>query len=315
MTQAKRHLPNQAYFSSRRTHDGEFLLLDDREHNCKQIIFYSLGLHALKTNQDIIAFVAMSNHIHGVYFDPDASRSAFHQHFHSCIARSVNKFRARRGNFWSNQTVSDPALLCRESLIAKIVYTALNPVRAGLVEKAKDWPTTILPDDWGKTIRVERPETYFRDTPAHPDVIEFTPSAPPGFDDWELNEIKMEVNKRIEEGEREIAEERRANGKSVKGMDAVYSESPNRKIGIPKAKSRRPQFFASDASLYKRAAAALRKFRADLRNAVAQFKRDRKAAFPAGTIFMKRRFGVRCCEVEFDDPHIPDYAVVAVLAP
>ena len=47
MTQTKRHLPNQAYFSSRRTHDGEFLLLDDREHKCRQVILYSLGLHAI----------------------------------------------------------------------------------------------------------------------------------------------------------------------------------------------------------------------------------------------------------------------------
>ena len=256
----------------------------------------------------------MANHFHAVLHDEYANRSEFAQHFNSVVARATNKYRNRRGHFWSNQKVSDPSLLDTQAVIDKVVYSALNPVQAGLVEKASDWPVTILPDDWGKTIRVYRPDTYFRDTPEHPEYIEFTPLPPVEFRDRPLHQTIKFFNREIRKAERKIAKQRRREGKTFKGIEAVYDESPNTKIKTSKTKNCRPQFFASSATVYAKAKVALRKFRSDLRDAVRKFKEDPSTIFPAGTIMMRRRFGVRCCEIEFDDPYRPNYYAPKLLA-
>ncbi|MBU1219402.1 hypothetical protein KKF97_06275, partial [Myxococcota bacterium] len=69
----------------------------------------------------------------------------------------------RKENVWSNDKASLPELGDSNDTIMKIVYTVLNPVKAGLVPLPTRWPgVKLLPTDIDKEIVVERPEKFFR---------------------------------------------------------------------------------------------------------------------------------------------------------
>jgi biotin-(acetyl-CoA carboxylase) ligase len=51
------------------------------------------------------------------------------------LARSQNALRGRWENFWSSEQVCVVRLVNREDVIAKLVYTATNPVKDGLVDR------------------------------------------------------------------------------------------------------------------------------------------------------------------------------------
>ncbi len=90
--------------------------------------------------------MAMSNHVHLAVGDTTADRSEFMQDVW---------FRAHRLLLGAG-VYGDTVLLDDDCIDNKLLYIWLNPVRAGLVERAEDWPGfKILPRHWGETIRIE----------------------------------------------------------------------------------------------------------------------------------------------------------------
>jgi biotin-(acetyl-CoA carboxylase) ligase len=70
-----------------------------------------------------------------VIFDRYGRYPEFVEHFHKMLARSQNALRGRWENFWSSEQVCVVRLVGREDVIAKLVYTATNPVKDGLVDR------------------------------------------------------------------------------------------------------------------------------------------------------------------------------------
>jgi hypothetical protein len=78
---------------------------------------------------------ALSNHYHAVIFDRWGRYPAFLEHFHKLFARSQNALRGRWENLWSSEQVCVVKLVSREDVMDKLVYTAINPVKNGLVDR------------------------------------------------------------------------------------------------------------------------------------------------------------------------------------
>lgn len=98
-----------------------------------------LAKHARASGVQIWAWVLMPNHVHLILVpsDPDGLRrclSAVHRRY----AGHVHARLKRTGHFWQGRfgcVAMDEA-----HLGAALRYLALNPVRAGLVKHAADWP-------------------------------------------------------------------------------------------------------------------------------------------------------------------------------
>ncbi len=101
---------------------------------------YCLAEAAQRFEIDVVMTTAESNHYHAVIFDRQACVPVFIEHVHKLLARSQNALRGHWENFWAAEEPCVTRLLDRETVIAKGVYVAANPVKDGLVERVHHWP-------------------------------------------------------------------------------------------------------------------------------------------------------------------------------
>jgi len=88
---------------------------------------------------DLHAFVVMANHVH-LLVQPRISPSRFLQTVKGYTARAANRLLAREGQpFWQAESYDHWVRDERESYRIK-AYIENNPVRAGLVVSAEDYP-------------------------------------------------------------------------------------------------------------------------------------------------------------------------------
>ena len=98
-----------------------------------------LGQHCAAAGVEVWSWVLMPNHVHLILVprDEDGLRRALSV-VHGRYAGHVHARLKRTGHFWQGRfgcVAMDEA-----HLGAALRYVALNPVRAGLVERAIDWP-------------------------------------------------------------------------------------------------------------------------------------------------------------------------------
>ena len=125
------------YFITNRCALGLFLLRPDDE--CRRIIKGCLARAADKHDVDLVCFIFMSNHFHLLARFPELNMAEFMGEFQSQISRRLNGWRGRGGSAFPER-YDDVALLDDKSIRDKVCYVLNNPVRAGLVSQASDWP-------------------------------------------------------------------------------------------------------------------------------------------------------------------------------
>ena len=98
-----------------------------------------LGRHCAAAGVEIWSWVLMPNHVHLVLVpsDEDGLRRALSV-VHGRYAGHVHARLKRTGHFWQGRFGC--VAMDETHLGAALRYVALNPVRAGLVERAADWP-------------------------------------------------------------------------------------------------------------------------------------------------------------------------------
>ena len=138
MSLPRQVLPGQFYMVTRRCTQRMFLLRPDAETN--NAFTYCLIEAAQRCQVEVILPCALSNHYHAVLFDRWGRYPEFLEHFHKIFARSQNALRGRWENFWASEQVCVVKLVGREDVIDKLVYTATNPVKDGLVDRVDHWP-------------------------------------------------------------------------------------------------------------------------------------------------------------------------------
>ena len=192
----RRLLPGQLHAVTRRVKERTLLLRPDSRVN--RIVLYALGVALERHPVDLHALMVESNHVHSNVGDGGSPSALpdFFRDFHALTGRALNAHYGRGENFWRTGSYDNVEVHDRETLEEQLLYTWTNPVKDGLVERPEDWPgVKFLPEDFGRTITVERPEEAFFGG-RRPD--DWEPPYPPARAEWrrERKRVRQEERRR-----------------------------------------------------------------------------------------------------------------------
>ncbi len=298
MTKPRRHIAGQVVHLSRRCFQRKFFLRPDSFIN--RVLFFETARASKRHGQVIHASMAMSNHIHQISTDTTGERSAYMRDAMREISRARNQNLKRRDSMWDGRPFGDTVLLDRDAIERGLLYVWLNPVRAGLVRRAKDWPGfKILPRHWGKTLQIRKPDSYYGRN--SPEYVEITPLPPPGYGDMSLEEVRDHFEELLREAEEELRKKR--GNKKVRGSVRVCRTNP---FSCPKTPSRMgtlsPRFATKDGELLSRAKALYMRFQSAYQRQRLKWLNDKPATFPCGTVQLKRCAPIKCKPPDDDEP-------------
>jgi REP element-mobilizing transposase RayT len=290
MTQPRSIVPGATYLLTRRVLRRHLLLRPDDA--TTGLILYALAVSAQRFDVRVHALCAMSTHLHLVVTDERGVLPSFLQFFHRIVALGTKVIRAWEGPVWDHEPTSVVRLLTREAVVEKIAYTLANPVAAGLVRHAHQWPgAKVLVDDLGTgALRVGRPNVYFDATnPAWPEEVTLKVSLPPAFEAGEIDELRRQVAAEL--AQEEAKAHAALGGAGVLSAERAKTVSPyDRAVSFAPLRALNPTFAVGRQSkdVRRRAMVAVRAFRATYRAALTQWRRGvRDVLFPAGTWWMR----------------------------
>jgi REP element-mobilizing transposase RayT len=287
MTAPRAVVPGRFVFITRRTTQRQFLLRPDKETN--NAFTYMVGEAAQRFGMKVVLPQMMSNHHHTTLYDAKGTEVEFREHFHKMFARSQNALRGRWENLWSSEEPCTIEVLTREDLMDKLVYTATNPVKHGLVEKVHHWPGPNFVGALlsGKKMRATRPRHFFREAGRMPAEVELDLGLPDDFENKE--EFLAELRRRIAETEEAYARARQKTCKRVLGRRAVLRQ-PWRDSPTSREPRRDCRPRVSARSTWVRVAALQRnkEWEAEYREARARWNAGEQVMFPYGTYWLRR---------------------------
>jgi REP element-mobilizing transposase RayT len=294
MTAPRQVLPNTSYLVTRRCSERRFLLRPSEATN--RTLLYLLAVASKRFGIRLHAYCVLSNHFHLVLTDPRGTLPAFSQYLDSLVGRALNASLGRWESFWAPNSYSAVALQTPADVIAKTAYVLANPVAAGLVRRAREWPglwsaPEQIGGDW---VIVERPNGFFRPDGPMPRSAALRLVRPPGFESTE--EFSGQVDEALAALESQAAAAMAEGNRRFLGADWVLAQKPT---GRPAAgelrRGLRPRVASRDKWKRIEALARLAQFARDYRAALAAWRRGvRDVLFPPGTYQLRHAHCVRC---------------------
>jgi putative transposase len=296
MTAPRQVLPGTTYLVTRRCSQRQLLLRPSKVTN--QTIGYLLAVAASRFHVEVHAFCVMSNHLHLVVTDPEASLPAFSQFFDSLVARAMNAWLARWENFWAPSSYSAVALQGPADVVDKSAYVLANPVAAGLVRRGRKWPGLwSAPEQLGAGhLEFQRPTRFFREkgATALPERACLALPVPPGFDSPQ--QFRRAVRDALQVREEAAAVDLAARGRGFLGVPGVLAQRPFDRP--PRPEPRRglnPRLACRDPWRRLQALRHLLQFLRDYRSAFQAWRTGAsQVLFPAGTYLMRVLHGASC---------------------
>jgi REP element-mobilizing transposase RayT len=277
--------------SLRRTH----LFRPDPE--IYRLYVYVLAVVAKRHGVLVHAAVLMSTHEHLVVTDLHGRLPSFMRELHRLFALGLKILRKWEGAVWDHERPSVVHLMTPEAVVEKLAYLMANPVSAGLVRCARDWPGVMtLPEQLGcATFRARRPAYYFDEhNPLWPEQVELELSMPL-ITDMTEDQIREAVARELSELERQAQADLSVRGRAAQGASRVCRASPyERSKSWEAIRSRNPHFAVGRHQLDARieAVARLRAFRRAYSDALMQWRNGlREVMFPFGTWLMRVTHG------------------------
>jgi len=294
MTAPRQILPGTTYLVTRRCAQRQFLLRPSQVTN--DVFRYVLAVAARRFGIQVHAYCVLSNHFHLVVTDPGARLPAFEQYLDSLVARALNASLGRWESFWAPSSYSAVALHSSEDIVEKAAYVLANPVAAGLVRSARDWPGLwSAPEllDAG-AVPARRPGSFFRQGGSMPESAELELTSPPGFDSPADYRDKLVAALAACE-ERAVAA-LASEGRRFMGATSALLQKPTARPapGEPRRKLK-PRVAGRDKWKRVEALSRLVDFLRSYREAWAALRAGaRDVLFPAGTYWLRVAHGVRC---------------------
>jgi putative transposase len=281
--------------ATRRISERRFLLRPDR--NVNNIVEFCIGLAAAKHHILLHVLTVLTNHYHLEGTDPDGNLPHFLRDANRMIAQCLNRYWKRDEALWSSDKVSVVTLLDPGSQLDKIIYIAVNPVRARLVPDCRQWPGVIFtPRDWLRGAKtVKRPKYFFDEDNPETEEVTLTFVPPPAFSDRNVRELVEELEGSIRTEQYTIRAEVASKGQRFMGINRILKvnpfDSPTTKEPIIKLN---PRLSASDPEVMKRGKLRLKYFRSAYRKALAKLRQGLEAVFPYGTFWYTRLLNIPC---------------------
>lgn len=134
---ARLTLPGYPHHVIQRGNNRQAIFADDAD---RRLFLNLLGEYAHETRVEVHAYVLMENHYHLLLTPPsEAALAPMMQALGRRYVRHFNDTYHRSGTLWDGRYKST-VLQPERYLLACMVYIDLNPVRAGLVAQAGDYP-------------------------------------------------------------------------------------------------------------------------------------------------------------------------------
>jgi hypothetical protein len=125
------------------------LLRPDPELN--NLFRYCLAVLAPRFGIAVHCATVMSTHEHLVVTDTRGELPRFLQELHRLLALGIKVLRKWEGAVWDNEKTSVVELRTEQAVLEKIAYCIGNPVAAGLVRRAHQWPgVSARPEQLGR---------------------------------------------------------------------------------------------------------------------------------------------------------------------
>jgi REP element-mobilizing transposase RayT len=296
MTQPRLVVPGDTLMITRRTLRRHHLFRPDSA--IRQLYLYTLAICARQFGILVHAVTLMSTHEHLIVTDPQGCYPEFLRRLHRLVSLGTKMLRKWEGPTWDDDQSSVVRLLTEQAILEKLAYVMANPVKAGLVRHARDWPgITVLSHELGRrTWTLKRPEAYFNaKNPKWPDTIELSLTLPPSLRSYNAEALREAVGEELARQERVAHQEIKKRGWRVLGAKRVRRLSPYRRAtSFELLRDRNPTFAVGRGhrKVFFQAVAELRAFRRAYRQALEQWRAGlRSVVFPQGTWCMCRVHG------------------------
>ncbi|WP_437292368.1 transposase [Sorangium sp. So ce406] len=302
MSQPREIAPGATYLITRRVLRRHLLLRPDAA--ITQLLVYALAVSTRRYGIEVHALCAMSTHLHLVVTDVNGVLPRFLQFFHRIVALGTKVLRKWEGPVWDHEATSVVRLLTRAAVVEKIAYVIANPVAAGLVRHAREWPGAKV--DAGEIghglLRAARPATYLDpENPQWPDQVTLPLMLPPGIEHDGAERFRRDVAAELERQEAQAHAEMQRQGLRFLGAERASTVSPyERATSFETLRDRNPTFAVGreQGDAWRVAGAAVRAFRASYRAALERWRAGvRSVVFPWGTWWMRTFHGVNVTEI------------------
>jgi len=298
MTQPRFVLRGDTVMITRRTLRRHHLFRPDSV--IRQLYLYALAVCAARFGILVHAVTLMSTHEHLIVTDTQGRLPLFIRELHRLVSLGTKVLRKWEGPTWDSEQTSVVRLLTDQAIVEKLAYVMANPVQAGLVRHARDWPgITTLPKELGRrTWTLNRPDVYFRPgNPQWPETAALSLTMPPGLPErYGAAEMRDAVAEELERLERHAHREVAKRGWRFLGAQRVRQLSPYRRAtSFERLRDRNPTFAVGrgHVRVFFQAMAELRAFRRGYRDALEQWRAGvRSVVFPQGTWCMCQVHGV-----------------------
>jgi REP element-mobilizing transposase RayT len=302
MSQPREIIPGATYLITRRVLRRHFLFRPDAAIN--QLLVYALAISARRYGFEVHALCAMSTHLHLVVTDVRGVLPRFLQFFHRIVALGTKVLREWEGPVWDHEATSVVRLVTHAALVEKIAYVLANPVAAGLVRSAREWPGVKV--DVGEiglgVLHASRPSAYLDpENPQWPEEATLPITLPPTIEQDRAEGFRREIAVELERQEAGARAEMQRRGFRFWGVERVRTISPHeRATSFEAQRDRNPTFAVGreQGGAWRAAAAAVRAFRATCRAALERWRAGvRTVVFPAGTWWMHTFHGASVNDV------------------
>jgi hypothetical protein len=287
MTTARYVCAGMTVMVTRRTLRRTHLFRPDAQ--TRQVYLYCLAVLAKRHGISVHAVMLMSTHEHLLLTDTRGTLPLFLRELHRMVALMMKVLRKWEGPVWDHERPSVVHLRTPQAVIEKLAYLMANPVAAGLVRRASDWPgVSTRPDELGTASwTVARPALYLdADNPMWPEQATLQLTMPPAL---ELSDaqVRQAVSDELRALESQALASVRSRGMGIVGADRVRTDSPfKRAKSWEPLRGRNPSFAVAkdQPEAFHAAVQELRAFRQAYRAALTHWRNGvRSVLFPWGT--------------------------------